>query len=201
MTVVYETPPLRGSRGGSVTLRLVVFESDESSEIRITRDEQRPHKALSSDVLRIRQRTDSIQPLARAMTTIVHELERLHRQGYSLRQRAGGGWRGAWRADLLATDGARAVASWEVELRKPGKTLEPLARVLASLDVPTPRTDRIPRNGGILAAAMREHGDEVRRNHAIDALIASDPLVPGDEFVQQLEARGLLAPKDDEARP
>lgn len=200
MTVVYETATLAAARGGTVALRLLVLEVGATTEIRIDRKEHLPHKALSFVVLRICQPTRGIEPLARAMTTIVHELERLHRQGYSLRERAGGGWRGAWHCDLLVPRGAPAVASWEIELRKPGKTLEPLARVLASLDVPAPRIDRSGEDSGILTAAMREHGDEVARHHAIDALIASDPLVPADEFLEELEARGLLAPKDNRGR-
>ena len=190
--LVHETAPLPTTRGGSVKLRLLVLDVHGQSEIRIDREEQLPHKALASIVLRIRHPSHGIEPLARSMTTIVHELERLHQQGYSIRERAGGGWRGAWRSELLAGNGTATGTSWEIELRKPERTLEPLAHLLQSLDVPAPRIDTAAAHSSVLAAAMREHGSEVRRKHAIEALIASDPLLPGDEFVEELESRGLL---------
>ena len=199
MTVVYESEPLTSPRGGTVKLRLLLLNCDAVTEIRIEREEQLPHKTLESIVIRLREPTQQIDSLARAMTTIVHELERLHRQGYSLRERAGGGWRGAWHSDLLSVGtNPRAVASWEIELRKPGKTLEPLARLLVSLDVPRPVIEAGAVETVSLVAAMREQGRDARREHAIDALIAADPLAPGDEFLDNLESRGLLMPTDED---
>jgi hypothetical protein len=130
------------------------------------------------------------------MTTLMCELERLHDQGYWLRQRAGGGWRGAWRADLLPPNGARTALSWEIRPRSPGKELAALVRRAASLDVPTYRSTESVRDDTPLAAMMREHGDEVGRRQAIAALIAADPAAPIDDFLRELEARGLSEPHD-----
>jgi hypothetical protein len=195
--VVYETTGLRTAAGDAVTLQLILSTGDDRCEIRIDRSEQRPHKTLHSVVLRITHPTAGVERPARAMTTIAHELERLHRQGYALRERAGGGFRGAWRADLMTPDSARSAVSWEIDLRKPHKRVEPLAHALATLDVPRPQFDE-PDATDSVAALMRTHGAEVRRNHAVDALIAADPTTPADELIDELDARGLLTPSDPE---
>jgi hypothetical protein len=113
-TTVYETGPRRIAGGGSVVLRLLVSEAKGRTEIRIDCERRLPHKALESVVLKIEQPTRGIEPLARATTTITHELDRLHRQGYALRERAGGGFRGAWHADLVSPHDSRVVVSWEI---------------------------------------------------------------------------------------
>jgi hypothetical protein len=195
-TSIYETGALTTARGGSVVLQLRLIESAAAVEIRIDREERLPHKTLRSVVLKIQEPRQGIEALARAMTTIVHELERLLRQGYSLTERAAGGWRGAWHAELRSPAGARAAASWEIDLRKPTKRIEPLARTLASLDVPAPRIERVVGDASPLAATMREHGADRRRAHAVDALIAADPLLPAHDLLDELETRGLLAPTD-----
>jgi hypothetical protein len=199
VTTVYESMGFPAPRGARVTLRLLLSTQGDRTEIRIEREERLPHKSLVSTVLTITQPTTGIEPLARAMTTFAHELERLHARGYSLRERAGGGWRGAWRADLLTPDGGHAAMSWEIEHKRPHRTLEPLARALASLDRPRPQMDEPADQVDSLAAFMRAHGGELRRNHAVDALIAADPAVPTDELLEELDARGLLSPTDTDA--
>lgn len=123
--------------GATVTLRLIVVDrGSHRIEIRIGREERLPHKILCTVVLTVTAPAAGIEPIARAMTTITHELDRLHRQGYTLRQRAGGGLRGAWRTELQPADGGnggKALVSWESEPRKPTE-LDQLARVLATVD-------------------------------------------------------------------
>lgn len=199
MSTIYESAAFSAPRGARVTLRLVLSASLERTEIRIEREERFPHKSLASTVLGIDQPTSGLEPLARAMTTILHELERLHGRGYSLRERAGGGWSGAWRVDLLTPDGARTVTSWEIEQKRPQKTLEALARALTTLDRPRPQLEEEADRSESLAAFMRAHGNELRRNHAVDAVIAADPTAPADELLDELEARGLLGPTDTDA--
>jgi hypothetical protein len=199
-TLVYESATLPAPSGGTITLRLLLSGAAVRSEIRIDREERLAHKTLKSVVLRVNDETDGLEPLARAMTTVVHELERLHGRGYTLRERAGGGWRGAWRAELIAPDGSRTAASWEIDVRKPRKNLEPLAQTLASVDPARPQFPAA-HDSPSLADLMRQHGDEVRRNHAVDALIASDPTAPADELLEELDARGLLDPTDSALDP
>lgn len=93
---------------------------------------------------------------------------------------------------------SRAVLSWPSELRRPLQELAPLEAALVALDVPRARLD-VPedREGGV-AAAMRRHGAEVARNHAVDAAIAASPELPADELLEALEEQGLLSPADDE---
>jgi hypothetical protein len=63
--------------------------------------------------------------------------------------------------------------------------------------VPRPRFEQDDRNVGALAAAMRRQGETIRRDHAIDALLAADPTLPADEFLDALEQRGLLSPPEE----
>jgi hypothetical protein len=147
-------------------------------------------------VLTIRHPSAGAGPPAREMTTIAHELERLHRQGYSLRQRSAG-WRGAWHADLMPPGARRAVLSWPIEASNPAARVHALSRTLASLDVPTARKQPDP-DSAVIAEIMREHGAELQRAHAIDALNAADPTLPADEFLEELETRGLLDPTESE---
>ena len=192
-TTVYESAALPTSRGGTVALRLLLTSSGHSSTITIECTERLPHKVLQWVVLAIADSTGGLEPLARAMTTITHELERLHGQGYTLRQRAVGGWRGAWHAELVSPQNSRTVMSWEIELRKPTRTLEPLASALVALNPPTPQPDRATDDHGSVVAAMRARGGEIQRTHAIDALIASDPLMPADELLEELRLGGCSA--------
>jgi len=195
-TLVYETTELRSDDAGPVVLRLVLAETGTRTEIWIEREQRLPHKTLQSIVLRIEESSSAIAPLARAMTTVVHELERLHRQGYSVRERAGGGWSGKWHTDLVRRRGARPALAWPSDLRKAAAKLGPLEAALSELDVPRPEFDEPADHAGQLAAAMRRHGAEVRRIHAVDAAIAADPAQPADELLEALEEQGLLSPPD-----
>lgn len=194
---VYESAPLRGERGGTTVLRLLLSSAAARTEVRIDRQELLPHKALNSVVVRIDEPSAAVEPLARAMTTVVHELERLLLQGYWLRERAGGGWRGAWHTDLVAPRSTRAVLAWKTDLTKRPRELERLAASLARLDVPVARFDEPQDDAAALAAVMRRHGADVRRHHAIDALTAQDPMLPADELVEELDRRGLLVPPEE----
>ena len=198
MIVVHESRPLPAESGGKVVLRLLVAQTRGRTEIRIEREERLAHKTLSSTVLRVEESDAVIEPLARSITTIAHELERLHVQGYSLRERAGGGWSGKWQTDLVRSRASRAVLSWPSELRRPLQELAPLEAALVALDVPRARLDVPEDREGGLAAAMRRHGAEVARNHAVDAAIAASPELPADELLEALEEQGLLSPADDE---
>ena len=198
MTVVHESRPLPAESGGKVILRLLVAQTRDRTEIRIEREERLAHKTLSSTVLRIEEANAVIEPLARSMTTIAHELERLHVQGYALRERAGGGWSGKWQTDLVRSRASRAVLSWPSEMRRPLQELATLEAALVALDVPRARLDAPEDPEGGLAAAMRRHGAEVRRNHAVDAAIAANPELPAAELLEALEEQGLLSPADDE---
>lgn len=197
-TTVYETAARRTPDGGTLVLRLLVSAANSRTEIRIDCERRLPHKVLESIVLKIDQPTHGIEPLARAMTTITHELDRLHRQGYALRECAAGGFRGAWHADLVSPHDSRVAVSWEINLRRPTKNLELLAGRLAALDLPAPTLFESRHDTDVLVTAMIDHGDEVRRHHAIDAIIAADPSMPADEFLEELEGRGLLSPTDPE---
>lgn len=75
--------------------------------------------------------------------------------------------------------------------------LDLLAAKLAALEIPAAQFDEPRDDAALLAAAMRQHGSEVRRHHAVDALIAEDPTLPADELVEELERRGLLAPSEE----
>jgi hypothetical protein len=192
MTEIRATEGLPASDGGVVTLRLLAKGFGSDTELRIDHEQRLPHKALAWTVIKITRPTASIYSLARDLTTFMCELERLHRQGYALRQRAGGGWRGAWRADLLAQGTARPALSWEIELRKPEQELSALACRASRLDVPTYRADESEGGDGSLNEAMRDHAYEVTRRQTIDALAAADPAAPLDDFLRELDARGLL---------
>ena len=198
MIVVHESRPLPAEGGGKVVLRLLVAEAGGRTEIRIEREERLAHKTLRSTVLRIEESSAVIEPLARSMTTIAHELERLHGQGYVLRERAGGGWSGRWQTDLVRTRSGRAELSWTSDMRRPARELASLEAALVAFDVPRPRLEEPADGAGGLADAMRRHGAEVRRNHAVDAAIAADPTMPAEELLEALEAKGLLSPPDDE---
>lgn len=174
--------------GGTVQLRLLISGDRRDTQVRIHREERRPHKTLEWTVLEVVQPTEGIYSLARDMTTVMCELERLHHKGYWLRQRAGGGWRGAWRADLMPPKAARAALSWQIRPRRPGKELAALVGRISSLDVPTYRSDRSLGEDTALIATMQDHGNEVRRQQAIDALIAADPAAPMDDFLRALDA-------------
>jgi len=125
------------------------------------------------------------------MTTIVHDLERLHRQGYTLRQRAGGGWSGAWRSDLHPPAGGRPIASWESQPRK-ADGVATLARLLSDLDRPSPKPDPEDDPLASLAARLRARGVEVQRDRNVDAFIAEHPDLPIEDLLDALENRGLL---------
>jgi hypothetical protein len=189
---IHETARFKSSGRGTVFLRFLANSAGSETELRIDRHEQLPHKTFDWPALRVTRPTSEIRPLARTVTTIVCELERLHSQGYWLRQRAGGGWRGAWKAELLPAGGSRPSIAWEIELRRPAAELGALTDGLVSLDVPSYRPDRSDDDLDFLVSSMRHHGKEVRRRHGVDALIAADPASPTDDFLRELEARGLL---------
>jgi len=197
MTEVGATGLLPSAGGGPVRLRLFTSGDGTDTELRIDREERLPHKLIEWTVLKVVRPTATIYPLARELTTILCELERLHHRGYWLRQRAGGGWRGAWRADLLPPGGSRPALSWEIQLRKPEMELAALSGSITALDPPAYRSDEVTGNDDLLVEAMRQHGDEVRRRQAIDALIAADPAAPIDDFLQVLDTQGLLDSHDE----
>jgi hypothetical protein len=198
MTEIRATECRTTAGGGAVRLRLLARRFGSDTELRIDYEQRLPHKSVDWTVIKVVRPTVSIHPLARDITTLMCELERLHQQGYSLRQRAGGGWRGAWRADLLPGGGARPALSWEIELRKPEQELPALACHASRLDVPTYRSDESQASEGLLESAMRDHAGEVSRRQAIDALAAADPAAPVDDFLRELDARGLLEQQDQD---
>jgi hypothetical protein len=195
-TTVYESAPLPGERGYTVVLQLLLAMAGPRTEMRVDREQRFPHKTLTSTVVRVHEPSAGIEPLARAMTTVVHELERLHRQGYGLRERATG-WRGAWHTDLVSPRGASAAMSWKIDLTKRAAEVMRLAERLAAHDVPVAAFNEPADDATTLAAMMRHHGAEARREHAVDALIAEDPTLSAGELVEELDRRGLLAPSDD----
>src|SRR5262249_17018090 len=115
-------------------------------------------------------------------------------QGYWLRERAGGGWRGTWHSDLVPREATRAVLSWKIDLSKRPGELQRLAAALAQLAVPVARYDTPDGGEADLAAMLRDHGGEVRRRHAVDEAIAEDPERSAGELVEELDRRGLLEP-------
>ncbi len=135
--------------------------------------------------------TDAVVTLARAMTTITHELDRLHRKGYFLRERSAG-LRGIWHNDLCNSRG-RLVQSWQTAPKQPHKVIEQLAAALVGLDVPVAQ-ERPPDRGESLEILMRQRSAEVVREHEIDVFLAEQPLSSADDLLDHLDSKGLLDP-------
>jgi hypothetical protein len=83
--------------------------------------------------------------------------------------------------------------SWKMDLTKRSAELTRLAE----LDVPVTTFGSPVNDGTDLAAMMRQHGAETRRQHAVDAFITHAPTLTAEELVDELDRRGLLAPPDD----
>jgi hypothetical protein len=139
-----------------------------------------------------------MEPVARAMTTITHELDRLHSQGYTLRQRAGGGMRGAWHADLRHAGRGRALVSWDAEPRKPNR-LDQLARLLATVHPSSALREADTKPP--LVRHMRDISDEAQRDRAVDRFIADHPDMPIEDLLEALERQHFLDPQPDGAPP
>lgn len=198
--VVFESKdvPDDGRSGGVTKLRLILADSHDRVEIRIDREQQLPHKILRSVVLKVIAPPAAIEPIARTMTTITHELDRLHRAGYTLRQRAGGGLRGAWRTDLMPPNPSKATLSWESEPRK-GTRLDQLACTLATIGRPPSRAQQ--NASGSVAELMRRVSTDTQRRQAVDGLIAEHPEMPVDDLLEIMERRGLLEAPLDPGEP
>lgn len=184
--VIHSTSGLTTPAGAQLTLSLSLTAGALMTHFGIDRVEVLPHKQLRSTVLSVTAPTDGAQAMAEAITTVAHELNRLHRQGYWLRERSVG-MRGIWHNDLCDASG-RLAQSWQTTPKRPGKVIEPLAAALAALDVPVAREAPLDR-GQALEEIMREHSAERRREHDLNEHLAADPLGSVDELVDHLEAR------------
>ncbi len=184
--VIHSTSDLATPAGAQLTLTLSLTAGALTTHFGIDRVEVLPHKQLRSTVLSVTAPTDGAQAMAEAITTVAHELNRLHRQGYWLRERSVG-MRGIWHNDLCDAAG-RLAQSWQTTPKRPGKVIEPLAAALAALDVPVAR-EAPPDRGQALEEIMRERSAERRREHDLNDYLAADPLGSADELVDHLEAR------------
>jgi hypothetical protein len=196
--LIHATAGLTTAAGAPLRLALTLDAGEISTSLEIHRLELLPHKELRTTVLLLTAPTDGVVLLASAMTTISHELERLHRQGYWLRERSVG-LRGIWHNDLCHPQG-HLVQSWPTVARHPHKVVEPLAADLAGLDIPVTEDDEPLDRGEALEVIMREHGRELLRRHETDSYLAKHPMSSADELLDHLDRRGLLAPSTSASR-
>lgn len=108
--LIHATAGLTTAAGASLTLTLTLDAGETSTSLNIQRLEMLPHKELHTTVLSVKTPIDTGAFLAKAMTTIAYELDRLHRQGYWLRERSVG-LRGIWHNELCGARG-HPVQSW-----------------------------------------------------------------------------------------
>lgn len=193
--LIHATAGLTTSAGTPLTLTLTLHAGQSTTSIEIHRLEVLPHKELRTTVLSVNVPTDGAASLAKAMTTIAHELDRLHRQGYWLRERSRG-MRGAWHNELCCREGD-AVHTWPTTPKHPHQIVGPLAAALAELDVPVAQ-DRGVERGEALEILMREHSTHRLREHETNAYLAANPLSSADDLLDHLDRKGLLGPNEDE---
>jgi hypothetical protein len=193
--LIHATLGLTTAAGASLRLALTLNAGEISTSLEIHRLELLPHKELRTTVLSVTAPTDGVALLANAMTTISHELERLHRHGYWLRERSVG-LRGIWHNDLCHPQG-HLVQSWPTVPRHPHRVVEPLAGALAGLDLPVPGDDERLDRGKALEVIMRERGRELLRRHETDSYLAKHPMSSADELLDHLDRKGLLGPVDE----
>ena len=193
--LIHATAGLTTAAGAPLTLTLTLDAGVTSTSLEIHRVEVLPHKQLRTTVLSVNAPTDGVALLAKAMTTITHELDRVHRQGYWLRERSVG-LRGIWHNDLCHPRG-HLVQSWPTVPKRPRKVVEPLASVLAGLDVPVAQDQPLER-GEALEVIMREHGRALLRQHKTDSYLAKHPLSSTDELLDHLDRKDLLGPVDEQ---
>lgn len=193
--LIHATAGLTTATGAPLTLTLTLDVGETSVSLVIHRLEVLPHKELRTTVLAANAPIDGVPSLAKAMTTVTHELDRLHRRGYWLRERSVG-LRGIWHNDLCHPRG-HLVHSWPTAPSRPRKVVEPLALALARIDRPVPQDE--PRDrGAALEIMMRGHGAELLRQHEMDSYLAEHPLSSADELLDHLDRKDLLGPVDDE---
>ena len=193
--IIHATAGLKTSAGAPLTLTLTLLDASETStSFEIHRLEVLPHKELHTTVLSVSAPTDAVAWLAKSVTTIAHELDRLHRQGYWLRERSVG-LRGIWHNDLCHPRG-HLVQTWPTAPKRPRKVVEPLATALTETDVPIAQDQPLDR-GDALEVIMREQGYEVLRRHEIDSYLAKHPLSSADELLDHLDGKDLLGPVDE----
>lgn len=193
--LIHATDGLTTTAGAPLTLTLTLDAGQDLTSIEIHRLEVLPHKKLRTTVLSVRAATDGVASLAKAMTTVAHELDRLHRRGYCLRERSVG-LRGSWHNELWHPEG-HAVHSWPTTPKRPHAIAGPLAAALAGLDVPVAQ-DRPVDRGEALEILMREHSTDLVREHETNSYLAADPLSSADELLDHLHRKDLLGSDADQ---
>lgn len=192
--LIHTADGLTTPAGAPVTLTLTLAAGHTATTIEIQRLEVLRHKKLRTTVLTLTVPTDAAAALAKAMTTIAHELDRLHRHGYWLRERSVG-LRGIWHNDLCHPQG-HVVQTWQTAPKRPHKVVGRLAAALGGLDVPVAQ-ERPPDRGQALETLMRERGAELIRDHETNSYLAEQPLSSVDELLDHLDSKDLLDPVED----
>jgi hypothetical protein len=168
--LIHATDGLTTTAGAPLTLTLTLDAGQDLTSIEIHRLEVLPHKKLRTTVLSVRAATDGVASLAKAMTTVAHELDRLHRRGYCHPE-------------------GHAVHSWPTTPKRPHAIAGPLAAALAGLDVPVAQ-DRPVDRGEALEILMREHSTDLVREHETNSYLAADPLSSADELLDHQDLLG-----------